>query len=63
MFCELYLVAHRHSSWWKWRAVGADGLVTECIGEFRVYIECVAAARARGYEPRAQWTAPVAQLT
>ena len=40
-----------------------DGRVDhECVEEFGVYFECVAAARASGYEPRCAWTGPLTLL-
>jgi hypothetical protein len=58
-FCEIYAVARRHSMHWKWRHRGADGLINECAEEFYRYLDCLAAARASGYEPRSKWTAPL----
>ena len=57
--CEIYNVAHKRSFRWKWRHLGADGGVNECAEEYAQYFECVAAARASGYEPRPVWTGPV----
>jgi hypothetical protein len=57
--CEIYSVPHKHSFRWKWRPVGADGCLDACPEEYAVYFECVAAARASGYEPRSEWTSPL----
>jgi len=60
--CEIYNVPHKRSFRWKWRYLGADGCVNECVEEYAVYFECVAAARASGYEPRCAWTGPLTLL-
>jgi hypothetical protein len=49
--CEIFHVPHRGSFRWKWRHVGADGKVSESKQEYELFYECVAAARASGYEP------------
>lgn len=60
--CEIYGVVHRNSLLWKWRHTSADGSITDCAEEFRLFLQCVAAARACGYEPRTDWTGPCAVL-
>jgi hypothetical protein len=49
--CEIFHVPHRGSHRWKWRYVGPDGRVSESSREYELFYECVAAARASGYEP------------
>ena len=60
--CEIYNVPYKRSFRWKWRHIGADGCVNECVEEYGLYFECVAAARASGYEPRCAWTGPLTLL-
>lgn len=60
--CEIYSIVHRNSSLWKWRYRDADGSVTVCAEEYGFFLQCVAAARARGYEPRTDWTSPCALI-
>jgi hypothetical protein len=60
--CEIYGVVHRNSLLWKWRYTSSDGSVTDCAEEFRLFLQCTAAARACGYEPRSDWTGPCALL-
>jgi hypothetical protein len=57
--CEIYSVAYRNAFRWKWRHTAANGTVSECLEEYLAFFECVAAARAGGYEPRCEWTAPL----
>jgi hypothetical protein len=54
--CEIYGVAHKNAFRWKWRYAGVRDGVVECVEEYEQFFECVHAARARGYEPRARWT-------
>jgi hypothetical protein len=54
--CEIYSVAHRNVCRWKWRYTGANGAVVDCPQEYELFFDCVHAARAEGYEPRAMWT-------
>ena len=60
--CEIYGVMHRSSLLWKWRYTSADGSITDCAEGFRLFLQCVAAARASGYEPHSDWTGPCALL-
>jgi hypothetical protein len=60
--CEIYGVVHRNALIWKWRYTSADGNITDCAEEFRLFLQCAAAARASGYEPRSDWTGPCAFL-
>lgn len=60
--CEIYGVLHRNSLHWKWRYTSADGSVTDCAEEFRLFLQCAAAARACGYRPHSDWTGPCALL-
>lgn len=60
--CEIYGVVHRNSMLWKWRYAGADGFMSVCAEEYSRFMECAAAARARGYEPRSDWTGPCARI-
>ncbi|HUG76141.1 MAG TPA: hypothetical protein VML57_01505 [Burkholderiales bacterium] len=57
--CEIYSVPHKHSFRWKWRSLDADGSLNERPEEYSLYFDCVAAARASGYEPRSEWTSPL----
>ena len=57
--CEVYSVPHRQAVRWKWRYVGRDGRMVVAAEYYERLLECVRAARAQGYEPRAQWTACV----
>jgi hypothetical protein len=59
--CEIYSVAHKNASRWKWRYAGADGIV-ESPQVYEQFCECVHAARASGYEPSARWTGRALQL-
>jgi hypothetical protein len=58
-YCEIFIVPHRHTVGWKWRHLAADGNVSESTEEYTRYFDCVAAAQASGYRPRAEWTHPV----
>lgn len=58
--CEIYSVVHRNSLLWKWRVTTADGTITDSAEEYRLFLQCAAAARASGYEPRSDWTGPCA---
>jgi hypothetical protein len=60
--CEIYGVTHKNSVRWKWRHASADGEMQACPEEYALLLECVAAARAGGYEPRSSWTGPCASL-
>ena len=53
--CEIYSVARRNDLRWKWRHTGANGLIVDCAEEYERFVECVRAARERGYAPRAKW--------
>lgn len=59
LYCEIFNVPHKNTMRWKWRYLAPDGAMNECAEEYPLYFDCVAAARARGYEPRAGWTGPV----
>jgi len=50
--CEIFHVSHKKSFRWKWRAVTAEGRGAESEESYALYYECIAAARAAGYEPR-----------
>jgi hypothetical protein len=52
--CEIFHVPHKKGFLWKWRAVLADGRTVEPGESYTLYYECLAAARAAGYEPRPQ---------
>ena len=54
--CEIYGVAHKNAFRWKWRYADARHVIVECPEEYEQFFDCVHAARARGYEPRARWT-------
>jgi hypothetical protein len=58
-YWEIFVVAHRHSVGWRWRLYGANGQVSESVTEYAGYFDCVTAAQASGYRPRAEWTNPV----
>ena len=58
-YCEIFNVPRKHTPGWKWRYLAPNGAMNECAEEYSLYFECVAAARALGYEPRAAWTGPV----
>jgi len=60
--CEIYSVPHKNSFVWKWRYTGVDGGINVCPQEYERFFECVAAARAGGYEPRPNWTGPCALI-
>lgn len=60
--CEIYSVPHKNSVFWKWRYTGTDGHVNVCDEEYRLFLQCAAAARARGFEPRSDWTGPCARI-
>lgn len=60
--CEIYGVMHKNSVRWKWRHARADGGMQACPEEYTLLVECVAAARAGGYEPRSSWTGPCASI-
>ena len=55
--CEIFQVAHEQALRWKWRAVAADGSVTEPTDTYEYHYQCAAAARACGYRPDAKWLA------
>lgn len=59
--CEIYSIARKNALRWKWRHVGARGVVESQEG-YELFFECVRAARASGYEPAAQWTGRALQL-
>lgn len=54
MPCEIFHVPHDRSFRWKWRAVGADGRVSESEESYELFYDCVCAARASGYKPQMQ---------
>ncbi|MDH4093332.1 MAG: hypothetical protein OEV81_00930 [Betaproteobacteria bacterium] len=60
--CEIYSVLRKNALLWKWRSTGADGGMTACAEEYALFFQCAAAARARGYEPRSDWTGPCASV-
>jgi len=60
--CEIFSVSHKNSIAWKWRYTGVDGCMQACAEEYRLFLECTAAARASGYEPRSDWTGPCALI-
>ena len=59
--CEIYSVERKNASRWKWRHANAGGVI-ESQQEYARFSECVAAARASGYEPAAQWTGRALEL-
>jgi hypothetical protein len=61
--CEIYGVLRKNALFWKWRYSSADGSTTDGAEEYRLFLQCAAAARALGYEPRADWTRPCASIT
>lgn len=60
--CEIYSVLQKNALLWKWRYTSADGRTTVCAEEYGLFLQCAAAARARGYEPRSDWTGPCALI-
>ncbi|HEY8250611.1 MAG TPA: hypothetical protein VIG70_08395 [Burkholderiales bacterium] len=50
--CDIHHVKHKNSFRWKWRHTRSDGTVKESAESYKLYYECVMAARASGYEPR-----------
>jgi hypothetical protein len=54
--CEIYSVGRKNHLRWRWRHTGADGVVIDCVQDYERLYECVRAAHAQGYEPRAWWT-------
>lgn len=60
--CEIYSIRHRNTLLWKWRYTAANGFMNVCDEEYSRFVECVAAARARGYTPRSDWTGPCALI-
>jgi len=54
--CEIYSVVYRNTFRWRWRHTSASGQRVDAPGEYDVLFDCVAAARANGYEPRSSWT-------
>ena len=59
--CEIYSVAHKNALRWRWRHAGAGGVV-ESQQDYKLFFDCVHAARASGYEPTTQWTGRALQL-
>lgn len=53
--CEIYSVVCKNAYRWKWRYVDAGGRNVDCTEEYKVFFDCVRAARASGYAPRASW--------
>jgi hypothetical protein len=60
--CRIYSVSRNRSLLWKWRYTGADGSDHVCEEDYTLFSDCAAAARASGYEPRADWTGPCALI-
>jgi hypothetical protein len=60
--CEIYSVLRKNVLLWKWRCADADGGMTVCAEEYGLFFQCAAAARARGYAPRSDWTDPCASI-
>jgi hypothetical protein len=60
--CEIYSVLRKNALLWKWRYTGADGRTTDSADEYRLFLQCAAAARALGLEPRSDWTGPCALI-
>jgi len=60
--CEIYSVSHKNSFLWMWRYKSADGCENVCAEYYKLFSDCAAAARARGYQPRSDWTGPCALL-
>ena len=59
-FCTIFSVAHKqHHCRWKWRSCGAESPADECPEEYDAFLECTAAARALGFEPRSDWVGPL----
>ena len=52
--CEIFHVPQKKGFRWKWRATLDNGQHVESEESFGLYYECIAAARAAGYEPRRQ---------
>jgi len=50
--CDIHHVKHENSFRWKWRHTRSDGSAKESAESYRLYYECVMAARASGYEPQ-----------
>jgi hypothetical protein len=50
--CEVYSIPQRDRQFrWKWRQLLDDGRVIESEVAFDLYYECIADARAHGYQP------------
>lgn len=58
--CEIYGLSRGSTFLWKWRHLDADGREQVCPQEYKRFVECAAAARESGYEPRSDWTGPCA---
>ena len=47
--CEIIYVRRRQASGWTWKAVSPEGEVASEV--YRLFYDCVVAARTRGYLP------------
>jgi len=52
--CEIFHVPEKKGFRWKWRAILDNGQNVESQESYALYYECIAAARAAGYQPRPQ---------
>ena len=50
--CEIIYVKEKSAKGWKWRPVVAqDGKTKASESTYELFYECIAAARAQGYQP------------
>ena len=49
--CLIVAVKHRNSFRWHWRMAGDGG---KCSESYELFYDCLAAARAQGYQPKFQ---------
>ena len=50
--CEVFHVKKDGAFAWKWRAVRPNGGVVESEQCYRLFYECILAARESGYQPQ-----------
>ena len=50
--CEIFHVKKDGTLAWKWRAMRANGAVVESEQCYRLFYECIIAARESGYQPQ-----------
>ena len=50
--CEIFHVKQDGNFAWKWRAVRPNGGVVESERCYRLFYECILAARESGYQPQ-----------